>query len=86
MRLNTRIARLEKANASPPKDCPECGLPLDGTWPADCDLVITPPEIGDFTRPAPPVDTTQDICPTCGRRFVFRIPSPQPASMAVRAM
>jgi anaerobic selenocysteine-containing dehydrogenase len=63
----TRLERVERGRAG----CPGCGWGGGGPVTFTCGpirIIGDPPDPGD--------DPSMDTCPTCGRRVVLRIPSP----------
>ncbi len=72
--LSRRLARLETGRRTALRGgaCPECG----NGGPGPAVFNIPPPRV--FGEPPDPGDDpSKDICSTCGRRRVWRIPSPK---------
>jgi DNA-directed RNA polymerase subunit RPC12/RpoP len=75
-----RLARLEKAmlrNKGCGQACPDCGR-REGAKPT---LKIIPAPVvrnmDELVRLERGQDTSKDVCKTCGKRRVFRIPAPR---------
>jgi hypothetical protein len=81
MGLERRLNKLEQqaALSGNGRACPACGL-VRGFTP---DVTITPaPRVPNLAAAlALADDGDQDLCGVCGRRLVFRIPTPQLARL-----
>ena len=80
MGLQCRLNKLEQqaARSGRGRPCPGCGY-FPGCQP---DLHILPSRvISNISELNEPEDTSKDLCGVCGRRVVFRIPSPRLARL-----